>query len=425
MRWPQVFAPLRHRDFRLLWTGQTVSSFGNSVRGVAIPFQILALGGSPLQLGIAVALNTATSIVFLLLGGAIADRLPRRGLILASDALGGSVVATIAALSAIGQLRIEHVYMGSVALGAADAFLGPAYSAIISELVPGEILRAGNAARLLGRSLARIVGPTAGGVIVVLVGPASAFGIDAITFFFSFATLQFAKPPHLAQAAHASILRDIREGFGYVFSVPWLWTTVVYFMVVNIAYVGQSGVITPLLVRDNLHGDAGTYGAITSAYGVGTIVASFFVAQITTRRPGRLMYAFELLAGVSVLGIGLLPNPPTVVALMALMGVGLSSSTVIWQALLQRQVPRRMLGRISSIDLLGNSLINPVGPIAAAALVVSLGPAGTFAVTGVYAVVLASIGLLASPVRRLNESEQIHLQAMALESSGDDEGSGG
>ena len=183
MRWPQVFAPLRHRDFRLLWTGQTVSSFGNSVRGVAIPFQILALGGSPLQLGIAVALNTATSIVFLLLGGAIADRLPRRGLILASDALGGSVVATIAALSAIGQLRIEHVYMGSVALGAADAFLGPAYSAIISELVPGEILRAGNAARLLGRSLARIVGPTAGGVIVVLVGPASAFGIDAITFF--------------------------------------------------------------------------------------------------------------------------------------------------------------------------------------------------------------------------------------------------
>jgi len=116
------------------------------------------------------------------------------------------------------------------------------------------------------------------------------------------------------------------------------------------------------------------------------------------------MFAFEVLACVSVLAIGLLPILPAVVLFMTLIGVGLASSTVIWQALLQRQVPDRMLGRVSSIDLLGNSLINPVGPIVAAALVETIGPAQTFVVAGGYALVLASIGLIASPLRHVEES---------------------
>jgi MFS family permease len=404
VRWPQVIVPLRHRNFRLLWTGQTVSSFGNAVRSVALPFQLLALGASPLQLGIAVAINTATSVAFLLLGGAVADRFPRRALILASDLLGGCVVAIIALLSATGQLRIEHVYVAAVGLGAADAFQSPAYSAIIADLVPATILRAGNAARLLGRSLARIAGPTVGGLVVALAGPAPAFAIDALTFLFSFATLLLANPPRRANASRTSILSEIRQGFAYVFSVPWLWTTNLYFMLVNVAYAGQSGVITPLLVRDELGGGAEMYGTITAAYGVGTIVASVLVAQLVLRRPGRPMFAFELLAGLAALAIGLAPFLPAVVVLMALIGVGLSSSTVIWQALLQRHVPERMLGRVSSIDLLGNSLINPIAPLAAAALVGSIGPANTFVVAGSYAVAFASVGLIVSPLLRLDES---------------------
>jgi MFS family permease len=107
LRVPGVLAPLKHRDFSLLLTGQTVSSFGNNVYSVALPFQLLALGASALQLGIAVAINTAASVVFLLLGGSVADRVPRRTLILASDLVGGCVVAAVALLSAAGQLRIE------------------------------------------------------------------------------------------------------------------------------------------------------------------------------------------------------------------------------------------------------------------------------------------------------------------------------
>lgn len=403
-RWPRLLVPLRHRDFRLLWTGQTVSSFGDNVQNVALPFQLLALGATPLQLGIAVAIDTAASIAFLLIGGAIADRVPRRTLIIASDIVGGCVVGVVALLSATGRLRIEHVYVAAVALGAADAFLRPAYTAIVADLVPGDVLRAGNAARLLGRSLARIAGPTVGGLAVAFGGPALAFGINALTFVFSFATLMLATPVRRVLASTTSLIRDIREGFGYAFSIRWIWTTITYFMLVNVAYVGQSGVITPLLVRDVLAGNAQTFGVLMSAYGVGTIVASVVVAQLTIRRPGRLLFAFELLAAVCVLAVGLVPILPAVVVFMALTGVGLASSTVIWEAMLQRHVPEKLLGRVASIDLLGNSLINPIGPLAAAALVGSIGPAGAFVVAGAYAVAFASIGLVVSPLRHVNEA---------------------
>ncbi|HEX9495354.1 MAG TPA: MFS transporter [Candidatus Limnocylindria bacterium] len=395
---------MRHRDFRLLLTGQTVSSFGNSVSTIAVPFQLLAIGASPIQLGITVATETVTSIAFLLLGGAIADRVARRTLILASDLLGGFVVATVALLSATGQLRVEHMYVAAVGLGAADAFLSPAYSAIIPELVPADVLRAGNATRLLSRSVARIIGPTVGGLVVALISPAAAFGIDAVTFLFSFATLLLARPARRAGLPPGSVIRDIREGFGFVFSARWLWTTTIYFMFVNIAFAGQSGVMTPLLVRNTIGGDARMYGAISGAYGVGTIVASIWVAQLVTRRPGRVMFAFEILAAACVLAIGLVPVLPVVLVSFVLMGVALSSSTVIWEALLQRQIPPRMLGRVSSINLLGNSLINPVAPLVAAALIGAVGPASTFLIAGVYALVLVSVAVLASPLRNMEEA---------------------
>jgi DHA3 family tetracycline resistance protein-like MFS transporter len=403
LRLPAVLAPLRHRDFRLLLTGQTVSSFGNSISNVAVPFQLLALGASPLQLGIAIALESATSVAFLLLGGAIADRIQRRTLILASDVVGGCVVATLALLSASGALRIEHVYVAAVALGAADAFLAPAYSAIIADLVPGEILRAGNAARLLSRSAARIAGPTVGGLVVALVSPAAAFGLDAVTFLFSIGTLLLAHPDRRTPATSSSIIADIHEGFGYVFSYRWLWTTTIYFMLVNVAFAPQSGVMTVLLVRDTLGGDARTFGLLMAAYGVGTIVASIGVAQLVTRRPGRVLFAFEILATLTTLAIGIEPTLPVVFVSFALMGVALSSSTVIWQAMLQRLVPARVLGRVTSIDLLGNSVINPVAPLIAAVLIGSLGPPGTFLVAGVYALALVTITVAVSPLRDLEE----------------------
>jgi DHA3 family tetracycline resistance protein-like MFS transporter len=128
------------------------------------------------------------------------------------------------------------------------------------------------------------------------------------------------------------------------------------------------------------------------------------VAQLTARRPGRVMFAFEMLAALGVLAIGLVPTLPVVLLAMVVMGVALASSTVIWQSLLQRLVPTHVLGRVTSIDLLGNSVINPLAPLIAAALIGPIGPPGTFLIAGIYAVVLVTIAVIASPLRDMDEA---------------------
>src|SRR6185295_6940228 len=147
MRVPRALEPLRHRDFRLLWTGQTVSSVGNFVHNVALPFQVLALGGGALELGVWGAIFSVTSLVFVLFGGVFADRFPRRVLILVTDLLAGVFVAAIALLAATGQLRLEHLYVEAALFGATESFFQPALSALIPELVPADVLQAGNALR--------------------------------------------------------------------------------------------------------------------------------------------------------------------------------------------------------------------------------------------------------------------------------------
>src|SRR5437870_12115161 len=102
--------------------------------------------------------------------------------------------------------------------------------------------------------------------------------------------------------------------------------------------------MTPLFVRERLGGDARLFGLLMAAYGVGTVIASVGVAQLVTRRPGRVMFAFEILAALTVLAVGLEPTLPVVVASFVLMRVALSSSTVIWHAMIQRLVPARLLG---------------------------------------------------------------------------------
>ena len=145
MRLPRIVEPLRHRDFRLLWTGQTLTLLGSFVSYVAYPFQILQLGGSALELGALVSIFTGASLVFLLIGGAVADRVARRTLIVVTELGSGVTVGVIAILGFAGALQIWHLYVTYAIFGAATAFSVPALGAIIPELVPEEILVAGNA----------------------------------------------------------------------------------------------------------------------------------------------------------------------------------------------------------------------------------------------------------------------------------------
>ena len=401
MKRPLVLEPLRHRDFRLLWAGQTVSIFGNFLHQVAVPFQLLALGANPLQLGLGVSIGTAVSLVLLLFAGAIVDRIPRRTVILACDLLSGVVVMAIALLSLTGNLRIEHIYLESAFFGASGAFFFPAMGAIVPELVPQEILVQGNALRSFSRQGARLAGPVAGGLIVASAGPGWAFFGDSLTFFVSFIALLAASPTRAAIAARQPILREIREGVAFTFSLPWLWITIAVAAFANAAYAGPLVVAMPLLVRDVLRADAGVFGLITASAGVGEIIGGVIIGQVKVHRVGIVMFGAAAFGGVWLALYGLVPAYPLLLAYGVGTGMGFVGFGILWDSTVQRHVPREFLGRVGSVDWFGSIFLGPFAPLVAGALVERVGPATVLAGGGLLTAALCTFPLLIPSIRGL------------------------
>src|SRR5919204_1274793 len=151
MRVPLVLQPLRNRDFALLWSGQTFSMIGNFVNQIALPWQVLLLTNSAVQVGIVSGILAGAGLVFLLVGGAVVDRVPRRRVLLISDAGSAVLFGAVATLSAVGQLRVEHLYIAAAIRGGLFSFFSPAMQAIIPEVVPAAVLVQGNVLRAVSR----------------------------------------------------------------------------------------------------------------------------------------------------------------------------------------------------------------------------------------------------------------------------------
>jgi MFS family permease len=315
----RILEPLRHRNFRLLWIGQSVSQIGNALYYVALPFQILALGGTPLQLGFGFTAFSTAQLVVILFGGAIVDRLPRRRVIVASDFASGVVVGVVALLGITGHLQIAHLYVASALFGVAFSFYTPAMNAIMPELVPKDVLIAGNSLRGLAGQSARVVGPLLGGLVVARAGPPLAFAIDAATFFFSFVVFFLANPPRREPPPRTSLLSQMREGLAFTFSVKWIWLTIVGFGFTNGFYFAAFTVALPLLVLNILHGSAATFGLIGAAGGVGEVIGGLLAGSLRIRRIGLALYAGNALLGISAAGYGV---PLLAIVLFAAAGFG-------------------------------------------------------------------------------------------------------
>jgi DHA3 family tetracycline resistance protein-like MFS transporter len=401
VRLPRIVEPLRHRDFRLLWTGQTLTLLGSFVSNIAFPFQVLQLGGSAFELGAFVSAFTGASLVFLLVGGAVADRVPRRTLIVVTEFASGVAVGVMAILGFTGALEMWHLYVLAAFFGAASAFSVPALGAIIPELVPEEILVAGNAVQGLSRQSARVGGPIVGGLLVATAGPAAAFAFDAVTFFLSAGAVALTRARPIAAEARLSILHEIREGFAFVFSVQWLWVTIFGWALIVAAFIGAITVALPLLVTTVLEGGAVTYGVISAGVGVGEAIGATAIAQVKIRRSGLAMYLFGTLSGVSFFIYGLVPTIPGAFLASVINGLSFACFGVLWVTALQVHVPRRLLGRVTSVDYFGGTLLAPIAPIGAAFLAQSQGPQFVFIVAGAITVVLTLAALLLPSIRDL------------------------
>jgi DHA3 family tetracycline resistance protein-like MFS transporter len=375
----QMLAPLRHRQFRLLWTGMTVSLLGDGIFYVALPWQVYQLSNAPTALSVVGIAMTVPHIVLLLFGGVVSDRFDRRRVMMFADVLRGSAVGALGLLSLAGSLNLWHLIVMAAVFGAGTAFFGPAFDAIVPEIVPERELTQANALDQFVRPAAwRMLGPALGGWIVAGFGgrTGAAFVVDAATFAASVLSLAMMR----RVSAHVdngddeagSPWSEIRDGFRYVRSQVWLWGTLVAATFAYLAFLGPTEVLLPYVVKYDMAAGAGTLGTVLGIGGVGAMSAAFFMGnRALPRRNMTFIYVVWTLSTLSVAGYGLARLPWQAMAVCFVFNALEGAGTIVWMTSKQRLVPNRLLGRVSSFDWFISIGLLPVsyaltGPLAGA-----------------------------------------------------------
>jgi MFS family permease len=312
--------------------------------------------------------------LLLLLGGAISDRVDRRQVLMLSDAIRGAAVATIGVLAVAGALELWHVICLVAVYGAGTALFTPAFSAMVPQIVPSNLLLQANSLGQFARPLAvRFLGPALGGWLIAVSEPGVAFLTDAGSFAASAtAILLMRTRPQPDEGPRRSIPLDVREGFSFVRSQAWLWGTLVAVTIAMLFFLGPVYVLMPYIVKNSLGGGADGLGLVFAAGGAGAILASIVLGQRTLpRRPITALYVAWALSAFSLVGYALATELWHAMAVSFLSVAALTTGGIIWSTVLQRLVPGGMLGRVSSIDWLLSFGLAPLsyaltGPVAAA-----------------------------------------------------------
>jgi MFS family permease len=370
---PGLTDTLRHRDFALLWAGQTVSVAGDGIFTVALALETLRVDDRPSALSFVLAARLVPTVLLLLLGGVVVDRVPRRLAMLASDGARGVAVGVIAYLIGRHSIHLGGLLIMALAFGVADAFFNPASSAILPELLPEDLLVRGNALSSSSQMMAQmLIGPALGGIIVAAVGSAWSFGLDAASFGISAVCLLCMHPvpaPIRPTGVRPSALSDVREGLRYCRSQPWLWVTILAAGLANFAAFSPSGVLIPLLVRHVLHQGPLALGFVLAAGGASAIAVTLLVGHRgMPARPITPMWIGWGLAGVAIGLAGLAPDVWILGPVYAVATALLMFGNALWNPLMQQRVPRHLLGRASSVDWMLSLGLSPLGIVVAGAL---------------------------------------------------------
>ena len=350
-----LLAPLRHRDFRLLWAGMTVSLVGDGIFLIAMAWQAYELWNAPAALSLLGIPMTIPTIAFLLPAGVLSDRLDRRKLMLFADAGRAVVIAALAALSLTGLLTFWELAIIVALYGVGTAFFTPAFEAVVPDIVPPSDLAAANSLDQFVRPIAlRLAGPALGGVLVAGFGTGTAFAVDAASFAASTVAIFFIRPPAHPRSEHVdSSLKAVKEGLRFVRARTWLWGTLLSATIAYLAFMGPAEVLLPYVVKNELHASAGDLGLVFAAGGIGAIGAALIMGQRGhPRRDVTFMYATWTLATLAVAGYGLATSSWQLMVACLLFNGLETAGTIVWATIKQRHVPASMLGRVSSLDWL-------------------------------------------------------------------------
>jgi MFS family permease len=369
----KLLRPLRERDFALLWAGMTVSLLGDGIFVVANAWQVYDLDNDPVALSLVGTAWTLGMVAFLLTGGVVTDRVDRRRVLIAADLLRGVAVLAIGVLSLTGAIEIWHLVALSLFMGIGEAFFGPAFGAIVPEVVARELLVQANALdQLVRQAAARLAGPALGGIVVAAVGVGSAFLVDAGTFALSALCVGAMSARALPVERTESMRREIREGLQYVRREPWLWATLIAASVSLLFFLGPIEVLLPYVVRNDLDAGAGGYGAVLAATGVGAVATSLVLSQVGV--PRRYLTFMYLTWGVATLPFLIYAFGTSLwqfLVFAVFEGACMAAGGVVWGTLMSTRVPPDLRGRVHSLDWLVSIGLTPVsfaltGPVSKA-----------------------------------------------------------
>ncbi|MEY9837822.1 MFS transporter [Streptacidiphilus sp. EB103A] len=392
---------LRSPDFRWFFTGQLVSLLGSSMAPVALTFAVLNASGSTGDLGIILTAHMIPLVGFLLLGGATADRFPRRTVLLVANLGSALTQGGVAALLLTSHYSLVPVAVLGLLNGVLEAFTTPALRGVVPQLVGRDQLRQANS--LLGsmRNGTRILGPSLSGILVVVAGGGPAIAFDALTYLLAAVCLaRLSLPGSVPASSRAtSMLTDIRSGWAEFRRIPWVWTVALSFCVINLVQVGTWQILGPSLTKQ-VSGEA-AWGFVLSARGAGLLVMSAVMYRLTVRHLLRLGQLVTLLGALPLLVLGTALQAPWLIAAAFVAGLGSSVAGIGWDTSLQEHVPAEVLSRVSSYDDLLSYLAIPIGQLSVGPLAHAFGGFRVATTAGVVYALAAVAPLASAAVRRL------------------------
>lgn len=405
-------AALSYRNYRLYFVGQVVSLVGTWMQSVSLPWLVLLLGGSPLELGTVLALQFAPATFLAPLGGVLADRIDKRKVLIVAQVGAMLEAGVLFGLTFAGVIEIWQIMALAVFRGIVSAIEMPVRQSFAAELVPPADLVNAIALNSASFNAARVVGPAVAGVTLALWGPAFNFGLNAISFLAVLAGLWMIVPSQLYRMERperfASVRSSLSEGFGYALRTPAvLWPLVLLGGMATLAMNFQT--LLPLYARNTLGLGADGYGILYATMGVGSLIGSLSLAFMGSHRPMlRLILAggaVFLLAEV-LLGFTRSPLPAYVV----IMVVGFASMLMIntINVMIQNTVTDALRGRVMSLYVTVFAGSAPIGGFFAGAIAEVWDAAAAFVLGGVLATgVLAVVAwqLLGHDARRIGAQE--------------------
>ncbi|MER5221079.1 MFS transporter [Streptomyces flaveus] len=348
------------RNYTLLTAASVVTSLGSQGALIAAAFAVLDAGGDGGDVGLVAAARTLPLVLFLLIGGAVADRLPRHRVMVAANTLNCLSQGAFAVLVLAGEPQLWQMMLLTALGGTGQAFFGPAAEGMLMSSVSGEQVGRAFALFRLATQGSGLGGAAVGGAMVAAIGPGWVLAVDAVAFAVAGSLRAFLDVSHIPpREPGEGLLADLRDGWREVVGRPWLWSIVAQFSVVVAVVAAAESVYGPLVARDSL-GGAAPWGLALGAFGAGNVGGAILMMRW---KPRRMLLAGTLCVFPLAMPSAALAVPLSVAGLCAVMfvsGVALEVFGVSWMTALHQEIPEDRLSRVSAYDWFGSVSMVPL-----------------------------------------------------------------